>query len=100
MLEVTFIDCSPTNAVSLLTNRLKLKRFCAYRIDSKNFSKLLSLCNLQEVFEQSVGSISIQIYRRPRCTMAVHKETELFFNLLLFLLFNQTCHLQSTPLHS
>jgi len=30
---------------------------------------------------------------------AVHKETELFFNLLLYLKFNQTCHLQSTPLH-
>jgi hypothetical protein len=68
MLEVNFMDCSPTNAVSLLTNRLKLKRFWAYRSDSKNFSKLLSLRNLQEVFEQSVGSISIQIYRHPRYT--------------------------------
>jgi len=66
MLETTFMDCSPTNAVSLLTNRLKLKRFWAYRSDSKDFSKLLSLRNLQEVFEQSVGSINIQIYRHPR----------------------------------
>jgi hypothetical protein len=68
MLEVTFMDCSPTNAISLLTNRLKLKRYWAYRSDSKNLSKLLSLRNLQEVFEQSVGSISIQIYRYPRYT--------------------------------
>jgi hypothetical protein len=35
------------------------------------------------------------------CTRAVHKETELFFlNLLLYLQLNQTCLLQSTPLHS
>ena len=34
-------------------------------------------------------------------TRAVHKETELFFlNLLLYLQLNQTCLLQSTPLHS
>jgi hypothetical protein len=37
MLEITFMDCSPTNSVSLLTNRLTLKRFWAYRSDSKNF---------------------------------------------------------------
>ena len=66
MLEVTFMDCIPTNAVPLLTDRLKLKRFWAYRTDSKNFSKLLSLRNLQEVFEQSVGSVSVQICRHPR----------------------------------
>ena len=33
-------------------------------------------------------------------TWAVHKETELFFNLLLSLQLNQNCLLQSTPLHS
>jgi len=46
MLEVTFIDCSPTYAGSLLTNRLELKRFWAYRSDSKNFRKQFSLRNL------------------------------------------------------
>ena len=36
-----------------------------------------------------------------KSTRAVHKETELFiFNLLLYLQLNQTCILQSTPLHS
>jgi hypothetical protein len=68
MLEVTFLDCSPTNAVSLLTTGPKLRRFWAYRSDSKNFSKLLSLRNLQEIFGQSVGSISIQIYCHPQYT--------------------------------
>jgi len=68
MLEVTIMDCSPTNAVPLLTNRLKLRRFWAYWSDTKNFSKLLSRRNLQEVFEQSFGSIGIQIYRHPRYT--------------------------------
>ena len=33
-------------------------------------------------------------------TRAVHKETEFFFSLLLYLQLNQTCLLQSTPLHS
>jgi len=36
-----------------------------------------------------------------RCTRAVHKKTEhYFFYLLLYLKLNQTCLLQSTPLHS
>ena len=33
-------------------------------------------------------------------TKSVHKETELFFDLLLYLQLNQTCLLQSTPFHS
>ena len=33
-------------------------------------------------------------------TWAVHKETKLFFFFLLYLQLNQTCLLQSTPLHS
>ena len=33
-------------------------------------------------------------------TLAVHKETDFFLNLFLYLQLNQTCLLQSTPLHS
>ena len=39
------------------------------------------------------------VWTSPYYTRAVHKETELF-NLLLYLKLNQTCLLQSTPLHS
>ena len=45
------------------------------------------------------GSVVCNIFLQN--TWAVHKETELFFkNLLLYLQLNQTCLLQSTPLHS
>ena len=39
-------------------------------------------------------------HNSSRFRRAVHKETELFLNLLLYLQLNQTCHLQSTPLRS
>ena len=40
------------------------------------------------------------LFNYDDCTSGVHKETEPFFNLLLYLQLNQTCLLQSTPLHS
>jgi len=82
-----------------LSCKFSLQIVCAFIITLVDATQSI---NSVPLYLRSAVNCCALVYDLLACTRAVRKETKLyfFFNLLLYLQLNQTCLLQSTPLHS